>query len=85
VENIQNDEIWNGLKVDGQKQLLCLARAIVCKNKIVILNEVTAHVDPEIELMIIIQNSTRRVFSLFCYNDEKVLILKRSRLVLQMT
>jgi ABC-type multidrug transport system fused ATPase/permease subunit len=36
----------------GQKQLLCLARVIIRKSKIVIMDEVTANVDKKIEKMI---------------------------------
>jgi ATP-binding cassette subfamily C (CFTR/MRP) protein 4 len=36
----------------GQKQLLCLAKAIVRKNRIIIMDEIVANVDTKTELMI---------------------------------
>jgi ATP-binding cassette subfamily C (CFTR/MRP) protein 4 len=47
----------------GQKQLLCLARAIICNNKIVIMDEVTANVDKKTEIMI--HNIVRKKFVLY--------------------
>ncbi|KAL3282144.1 hypothetical protein HHI36_005339 [Cryptolaemus montrouzieri] len=47
----------------GQKQLICLARALIKKSKIVVLDEATANMDEEMDLFI--QNKIRDLFQ-FC-------------------
>ncbi|KAJ3632488.1 hypothetical protein MTP99_009493 [Tenebrio molitor] len=74
----------------GQKQLFCLARAIVRKNKIIIMDEVTANVDQGAEAMI--HKIVREEFSQctvimithkldYVLECDKVMVLDKGRIV----
>lgn len=74
----------------GQKQLICLARALTRRTKIVILDEATANMDEEMDAFI--QNKIRELFQ-FCTvitvahrlhtvrNCDRIIVMDRGRII----
>ncbi|KAF5303204.1 hypothetical protein FQA39_LY10117 [Lamprigera yunnana] len=62
ITSLEMEIYQGGLKFSvGEKQLLCLARAIACKNSILVLDEATANIDSQTDTLI--QRIIKKTFS----------------------